>query len=105
MLLDCAQLTHWKVREQFDQLFERTLDYGDWIGLKKEDRSKIGLFENEWNDFDKLTASTKMLHNTKRKTQPWKAGLPADYVPAEKWKFSVYHTTMARKQVGWIILI
>ena len=46
MLLDCAQLTHWDVRKQFDQLFERTLDYQDWIGLNKEDRSKIGIFED-----------------------------------------------------------
>jgi hypothetical protein len=86
MLLDCAQLTHWKVREQFDQLFQRTLDYADWIGLKNEDRSTIGLFENEWNDFDRLTEKTKLIHNTKRKTQPWKAGLPADYIPAEKYR-------------------
>ena len=87
MLLDCAQLTHWNVREQFDALFRRELDYQDWIGLKKEDRSKIELFENEWNDFDKLTEKTRLIHNTKRRTQPWKSGLPADYVPAEKWKF------------------
>lgn len=86
MLLDCAQLTHWKCQEQFNQLFERTLDYADWIGLKNEDRSKIGLFENEWNDFDRLSPATKLIHNTKRKTQPWKAGLPADYVPAEKYR-------------------
>ena len=87
MLLDCAQLPHWNVRKQFDQLFERTLDYADWIGLKKEDRSKIALFENEWNDFDRLSEKTKLIHNTKRRTQPWKSGLPADYVPAEKFKF------------------
>ncbi|MFK7895557.1 MAG: hypothetical protein AB8G23_06955 [Myxococcota bacterium] len=86
MLLDCAQLTHWKCQEQFDQLFERTLDYADWIGLKNEDRDKIGLFENEWNDFDRLSPATKLIHNTKRKTQPWKAGLPADYIPAEKYR-------------------
>lgn len=86
MLLDCAQLTHWKCREQFDQLFERTLDYSDWIGLKNEDRKTIGLFENEWNDFDRLSPATKLIHNTKRKTQPWKAGLPADYIPAEKFR-------------------
>ncbi len=86
MLLDCAQLTHWRCREQFDQLFERTLDYADWIGLKNEDRSRIGIFENEWNDFDRLTDQTKLIHNTKRKTQPWKAGLPADYIPAEKYR-------------------
>jgi hypothetical protein len=87
MLLDCGKLTHWDVRRQFDQLFERTLDYGDWIGLKKEDREQLGLFEHEWNDFDRLSEKTKLIHNTKRKTQPWKAGLPADYVPAEKFKF------------------
>jgi hypothetical protein len=86
MLLDCAKLQHWRVREQFDRLFQRTLDYSDWIGLKTEDRSTIGLFENEWNDFDRLTEKTRLLHNTKRRTQPWKAGLPADYVPAEKYR-------------------
>ncbi len=86
MLLDCAKLRHWRCQEQFDQLFERTLDYADWIGLKKEDRNTIGLFENEWNDFDRLSEKTKLIHNTKRKTQPWKAGLPADYIPAEKYR-------------------
>ena len=87
MLLDCAKLPHWNVRKQFDQLFERSLDYADWIGLKKEDRSRISLLENEWNDFDRLSERTKLIHNTKRRTQPWKSGLPADYVPAEKFKF------------------
>lgn len=86
MLLDCAKLTHWNCRKQFDALFARELDYADWIGLKNEDRATIGLFENEWNDFDQLSAKTKLLHNTKRQTQPWKAGLPADYVPAEKYR-------------------
>lgn len=86
MLLDCAKLTHWRCREQFESLFRRELDYSDWIGLKNEDRSTIGLFENEWNDFDKLTAKTKLIHNTKRQTQPWKVGLPADFVPAEKYR-------------------
>lgn len=85
MLLDCEKLEHWRCQEQFDRLFERTLDYSDWIGLKNEDRSRIGLFENEWNDFDRLTEKTKLIHNTKRRTQPWKAGLPADYIPAEKY--------------------
>ena len=86
MLLDCEKLKHWQVEKQFDQLFERTLDYSDWIGLKTEDRNTIGLFENEWNDFDRLTEKTKLIHNTKRKTQPWKSGLPADYIPAEKYR-------------------
>lgn len=84
MLLDCAKLTHWKVEEQFGDLFAMKRDYAKWIGLGYEPRETIKLFANEWNDFDKLTPATKMLHNTKRKTQPWKTGLPVDFMPPEK---------------------
>ncbi len=84
MLLDCAKLTHWHCEQQFNELFEFKRDYAQWIGLFYEDRSTIKLFENEWNDFDKLTPATKMLHNTKRRTQPWKTGLPVDFLPPEK---------------------
>lgn len=84
MLLDCAKLPHWRVAEQFDQLFRFEKDYMDWISLKLEPRESIGIFENEWNDFDRLKDNTKLLHNTKRWTQPWKTGLPVDFVPAEK---------------------
>ena len=85
MLLDCAKLRHWQVEKQFNEMFEGKLDYKDWITLRHEDRSTIGLFENHWNDFDRLTRKTKMLHTTKRWTQPWKAGLPIDFVPADKF--------------------
>jgi hypothetical protein len=84
MLLDCARLSHWKVERDFTALFERTRDYAKWIGLLYEPRESIGLLENEWNDLDKLTSSTKMVHMTKRKTQPWKTGLPVDFMPPEK---------------------
>ncbi len=84
MLLDCAKLTHWKVEEQFAELFAFERDYMDWICLHCEPKETIGLFEDEWNDFDHLTPRTKLLHNTKRQTQPWKTGLPVDYVPAKK---------------------
>jgi hypothetical protein len=86
MLLDCARLGHWKVEEQFNELFEFKRDYMPWICLSIEDRDSIGLFENEWNDFDRLTPQTKMLHVTRRKTQPWKAGLPIDWRPAERFR-------------------
>jgi hypothetical protein len=79
MLLDCARLRHWRCEEQFTRTFEFTLDFGDWICLRTEPREQIGLFEDEWNDFDRLTARTKLLHNTERSTQPWKTGLPVDY--------------------------
>ena len=84
MLLDCAKLTHWRCEAQFDEMFAFKRDYMKWIGLLCEDPKSIALLENEWNDFDRLTPRTKMLHNTKRKTQPWKTGLPVDFMPPEK---------------------
>jgi hypothetical protein len=84
MLLDCAKLTHWRCDEQFEEMFAFKRDYMDWIGLRLEPRETIALFENEWNDFDRLTPQTKLLHNTKRRTQPWKTGLKVDYFPPEK---------------------
>ena len=83
MLLDCSKLTHWRFNEQFNAMFEFKRDYMKWVCLAYEDRDTIGLFEDEWNDFDNLTPQTKMLHTTKRKHQPWKTGLPIDYRPAE----------------------
>jgi hypothetical protein len=53
------------------------------MNLELEDAATIGLFEDCWNDFDRLAADTKLLHNTKRLTQPWKTGLPIDYTPAD----------------------
>lgn len=84
MLLDCARLTHWRCRDQFAELFAAERDYSDWICLKPELRGTLGRLEDEWNDFDHLGPGTKPLHNTKRQTQPWKTGLPVDYVPAAK---------------------
>jgi hypothetical protein len=86
MLLDCARLTHWHVEAQFKEMFELKRDYMPWVCLKMESREGIGLIENEWNDFDRLNARTKMLHNTRRKTQPWKTGLPTDWRPAERFR-------------------
>jgi len=83
MLLDCAKLKHWRMAEDFDRLFKREREYKTWMNLGYEDKDTIGVLEPEWNDFDKLTDKTKMIHNTRRKTQPWKAGLPVDFIPAE----------------------
>ena len=95
MLLDCAKLTHWRCEEQFNEMFEFKRDYMDWISLKLEPRETIGLFEPEWNDLDRLTANTKMVHNTRRITQPWKTGLPVDFTPAETFRLF--------PPIGWIM--
>lgn len=83
MLLDCAKLRHWDFERDLDGLFAQRFDYLDWIELKREDRSTVGFLEPEWNSFDKLDADTKILHTTKRRTQPWKTGLPVDYTLRE----------------------
>jgi hypothetical protein len=84
MLLDCAKLKHWDFEPLLDNLFGKKFDYIPWIELKFEDRSTIGFLEPEWNDFDQLTPPTKILHTTKRRTQPWKTGLPVDYTLREQ---------------------
>ncbi|MGH0036327.1 MAG: hypothetical protein ACQGVK_14970 [Myxococcota bacterium] len=86
MLLDCAKLTHWRVEEQFQALFDKELDYKEWITLTHEPRESIGLFESGWNDLDRFSRQTRMLHTTKRWTQPWKTGLPVDFTPADKFQ-------------------
>ncbi|MFP5329780.1 MAG: hypothetical protein ACLGHC_06550 [Alphaproteobacteria bacterium] len=85
MLLDCARLKHWRFDEELDGLFGHKFDYVDWIELKREDPATIGFLEPEWNDFDHLTPRTKLLHTTKRRTQPWKTGLPVDFTLRRSW--------------------
>jgi hypothetical protein len=84
MLLDCGKLPHWRFQDDLKALWAHRLDYLDWINLKREKLETIGLLEREWNDFDHLTPRTKLLHNTKRRTQPWKTGLPIDFTFRER---------------------
>lgn len=86
MLLDCARLQHWDVEKEFGQLFASEKDYKEWMVLGYEDPANIGYFEDCWNDFDHLDENTRLIHNTKRRTQPWKTGLPVDFTPADKFK-------------------
>jgi hypothetical protein len=84
MLLDCGKLPHWRFAEDLEALWAHRIDYLDWINLKREKLETIGLLEPEWNDFDRLTPRTKLLHNTRRRTQPWKTGLPIDFTFRER---------------------
>jgi hypothetical protein len=87
MLLDCEKLTHWEFERELNEMFvPAKRDYMDWVSLKLEDPATIGLLEHCRNDFDHLDEHTKLLHNTKRKTQPWKTGLPIDYRPADTFQ-------------------
>jgi hypothetical protein len=95
MLLDCAQLEHWHCEQQFRAMFAAELDYHDWICLKTEAPETIGFFANQWNDFDHLDDATKLVHCTRRKTQPWKTGLKVDWRPAERFRLL--------PPVGWLM--
>lgn len=86
MLLDCEKLRHWDWDKQIDAMFEKRLDYGDWISLKFENPEVIGELPEEWNHFDTLNMDTKLIHNTERSTQPWKTGLAVDYdTTTKRW--------------------
>lgn len=105
MLLDCAKLRHWNLAEHFAELFTFKRDYLAWIKLELEPEGSVGLFGPEWNDFDRLTPETKLLHNTYRRTQPWKTGLPVDFsirtkptgLSVKKW-FKYLRQTIAGPQ-------
>ncbi len=84
MLLDCARLRHWQCENDFGRLFAGERDYNDWMWLLLEPAGAVGELEEQWNHFDTLDATTKLLHNTHRRTQPWKTGLPADFTPRGK---------------------
>ena len=86
MLLECSKLTHWEPEKQFNAMFDEDFDYQPWICLKNEDPGTIGFFDKHWNDFDTFSPETKMLHTTRRKTQPWKTGLPTDWRPSERFR-------------------
>jgi len=84
MLLDCAKLRHWDWERDIQRMFDRQLDYYDWMNLYTEPAETIGSLEEEWNHFDILNERTKLLHNTGRMTQPWKTGLTIDFVAHDK---------------------
>jgi hypothetical protein len=88
MLLDCAKLKHWDFDRQLDELFAHKFDYLPWNRLEYENPASIGRLESAWNDFDRLAPETRILHTTRRRTQPWKTGLPVDYTlhEAGPWK-------------------
>ena len=90
MLLDNEKLSHWRWQENLDELFAGKRDYREWMSLLLEDQSTIGDLDEVWNSLDTLTPETRMLHTTKRITQPWKTGLPVDFSRIDKpprlWK-------------------
>ncbi len=79
MLLDCARLKHWNVAAWLEKLARHELDYDEIMTLKL-DRDDVKEIPRVWNSLDVLNEDTKLLHTTDRLTQPWKTGLPIDFM-------------------------
>jgi hypothetical protein len=99
MLMDNAKLKHWNVEKDFAAMFRNERDYEVWMRLGYEEPGSIGQLEDSWNDFDNLDSQTKMIHNTKRRTQPWKTGLPVDFTN-RRGLFGILPASWSPK--GWI---
>jgi len=76
MLMECGQLKHWRWEQHLAEVFRDERPARPWLRLLDENPGTIGDLEEEWNDFDTLTAKTRLLHYTDRRTQPWLTGLP-----------------------------
>jgi hypothetical protein len=99
MLLDNSKLRHWDVEKDFTAMFRNERDYEIWMRLGYEDPKTIGQLEDYWNDFDNLDSQTRLIHNTKRRTQPWKTGLPVDFTN-RKGLFGILPASWTPQ--GWI---
>ncbi len=79
MLMDCAKLKHWKVKEWVALINAGLTSYAGCMsgapsGMNHAD---FGPLAPIWNDFDKYDEKTKLIHYTHVPTQPWKkAGHP-----------------------------
>jgi hypothetical protein len=79
MLLDCAKLKHWDWEKCVEEIFSFKRDYRSWVNLELEPADSVGILEEEWNHCDILNEKTKLIHYTRRLTQPWKTGLKVDF--------------------------
>jgi len=86
MLLDCSKLKHWQWDQQIEDMFHFKRALIPWRSFWLEPEENIGLLEEEWNHLDTLNGRTKLLHYTRRSTQPWMTGLPYDRLPRKHEK-------------------
>lgn len=79
MLMDCAKLKHWKVRDWVTMIENQLIDYGETMygGAGGPNHADFGDLPSYWNHLDQADATTKIIHYTEVPTQPWKtAGHP-----------------------------
>lgn len=84
MVLDCARLTGWRLRAFIEELSLRKTTKQQLMRLSRGER--ILELHGSWNSLDSLEGA-KVLHTTRRLTQPWKTGLRIDFTPSPMPKF------------------
>lgn len=100
MLMDCGKLKHWNVESNFRKMFTREVDYQQWLSMSMEDPNTIGDLDSAWNSLDVLKPETKLLHTTRRETQPWKTGLPVDFTRGKDSMMSIRFKDFQRRVFG-----
>lgn len=100
MLMDCGKLKHWNVESNFRKMFTREVDYQQWLSMSMEDPNTIGDLDSVWNSLDVLKPETKLLHTTRRETQPWKTGLPVDFTRGKDSMMSIRFKDFQRRVFG-----
>lgn len=90
MVMDCAKLKHWNIKNILEDLQNKKVDYTELITLKKQISdfpNSIKVVDRINNNLDTLTPDTILLHTTDRITQPWSTGLPIDFRRNDPGKF------------------
>lgn len=77
IVLDCAKLKHWRLSTILTDLEAKKFDYSHFIRFRGGEQ--ILVLPWIWNSMDKINSDSKVLHTTRRLTQPWKTGLPIDF--------------------------
>lgn len=80
MLLDCQKLKHWHLASILKRLEEKSASAADFKSIRNGE--KVLKLPWTWNSMDKINDDSKLLHTTKRLTQPWKTGLQIDFTPS-----------------------
>ena len=75
MVTNNEHLKDWSMAEALNAL-RRGDDYKQLIELGHIDQSRINSLPAHFNCFDSLPKNGKVLHFTRRQTQPWRTGLP-----------------------------
>ena len=84
MLLDCSKLSDWKIKDILQNL--NNVKYNYTFATRDILGESVLKLSRDWNTLDEILDSTRMIHYTQQRTQPWKTGLPYTVTPRNMGK-------------------